>query len=163
MNLNFNLWPQFSNFADSLVDSLLRWLLIYTFFLLFSFEQLNLKIKHQQSTITHLIQRIALKLDNSTAESCFKLVIFKEVIQDRNNIFQEEREKFSLQIGAKIMKIRLEIRKNISWPVLMNIQMSELVMSCLHNLSYYYTYNFEMFHILEETGKSIPLSWIMWE
>ena len=37
--------------------------------------------------------------------------IIKEVIRDRNNIFQEEKEKFSLQIGAKIMTIGLEMRK----------------------------------------------------
>ena len=46
---------------------------------------------------------------------------------------------------------------NISWPVLMNIQMRALVMSLPHNLSYIIYIKFWMFNLFPDTGKSISL------
>ena len=40
--------------------------------------------------------------------------------------------------------------ENIAWPVLMNIQMSELVMSRLTICHIYYTWNFENFHFFSQ-------------
>ena len=68
-----------------------------------------------------------------------------QVSRSRIIIFSKERENFPLQNGAKIFRHRIEIRtsydilkfhilsENISWPVLINIQMSVLMMSSAHN------------------------------
>ena len=73
---------------------------------------------------------------------------FKGEVQSWSNLISEERVKFSEQNSENLMKIGWKIRKlwnffkfhkfsgNISWPVRMNMQMSELMMSSPHYLPY---------------------------
>ena len=71
----------------------------------------------------------------------------KGEVRSWSNLISEERVKFSEQNSENLMKIGWKIRKlwilkfhkfsgNISWPVRMNMQMSELMMSSPHNFPF---------------------------
>ena len=62
---------------------------------------------------------------------------FKDVIRNRFNFILEERIKFSEQNSENLMKIGwIFFSRNSSWPVAMNMQMSELMMSSPHNFPF---------------------------
>ena len=79
---------------------------------------------------------------------CFLTSILKEELHNRFNLISEERVKNFKHNSENLMKIGWKIRKlhdilkfrkfsrNISWPVDMNMQMSELMMSSPHYLPY---------------------------
>ena len=82
----------------------------------------------------------------------------KGEIQHRFNLILEERVKKFKQNSEKLMKISWKIRKlytlkfrkfsrNISWPVDMNMQMSELMMSSPHNFPFILYTKMTKFHI----------------
>ena len=77
----------------------------------------------------------------------FNRKYFKGEVRSWSNLISEERVKFSEQNSENLMKIGWKIRKlwtlkfhkfsgNISWPVRMNMQMNELMMSSPHYLPY---------------------------
>ena len=74
-------------------------------------------------------------------------VIIKEELHNRFNLISEERVKIFTHNSENLMKIGWKIRKlwhfevsqisrNISWPVNMNMQMSEVMMSSPHNFPF---------------------------
>ena len=88
----------------------------------------------------------------------FHVPIIKGEVRSWSNLISEERVKFSEQNSENLMKIGLKIRKlwnlkfrkfsgNISWPVRMNMQMSELMMSSPHNFPFILYTEMTKFHI----------------
>ena len=94
--------------------------------------------------------------------------VLKGELRNRFNLISEERVKFCEQNSENLMKIGWKIRKlwhfevsqfsqNISWPVDMNMQMSELMMSSPHYLPYILYIKFWKIQYFAHTCDSMSL------